>query len=64
MSFFIRLFDLTTTFFFVLWMLLHLFEFYDLSVICLAAVIFFAACMFGLRLFVFYKITLRRVKDQ
>jgi hypothetical protein len=63
MSFFIRLFDLATTFFFALWMLLHLFEMYDLSYICLAAVIFFAACMFGLRLFVFYKITQRRLED-
>ena len=58
-----RFFDLMTTVFFILWMLLRLFERYDLSDFCLAAVLFFAVCMFGFRLFIFYKITLRRLKQ-
>lgn len=58
-----RFFDLMTTVFFILWMLLRLFESYDLSVYCLAAVLFFAVCMIGVRLFFFYKITLRRLKQ-
>jgi hypothetical protein len=58
-----RFFDLMTTVFFIFWMLLRLFEKYDLSVYCLAAVLFFAACMVGVRLFFLYKITLRRFKQ-
>ena len=58
-----RFFDLMTTVFFILWMLLRLFESYDLSVFCLAAVLFFAVCMAGFRLFIFYKITLHRLKQ-
>jgi len=62
MSLFIRFFDLMTTFFFMLWMILHLFENYDLSAVCLAAVLFFGVCMISLRLFLYYKITIRRLK--
>ena len=64
MNFISRFFDLITTVFFILWMLLHLFESYELAAWCLATVLFFAACMAGVRLFVFYKITRRRIQDQ
>lgn len=58
-----RFFDLMTTVFFILWMLLHLLESYDLSALCLGAVLFFAVCMIVFRFFFFYKITLRRLKQ-
>ncbi len=58
-----RFFDLLTTVFFILWMLLRLYESYDLSVYCLAVVLFFGVCMVGVRLFIFYKITLNRLKQ-
>jgi hypothetical protein len=57
-----RIFDLMTTVFFILWMLLHMFKSYDLSTLCLAAVLFCIICMMGFRLFIFYKITLRKLK--
>ena len=63
MNFISRFFDLMTTVFFILWMLLHLFESYDLSAWCLAVVLFFAVCTVGVRLLIFYKITLRRMED-
>lgn len=63
MNLFIRFFDLMTTLFFILWAVSYLIEMYDLSVICLAAVAFFCICMIALRLFVYYKITLRRLED-
>lgn len=63
MNFISRFFDLMTTLFFILWMLLHLFESYELSQYCLIAVIFFAVCMVAVRLFIFYKITQRRLED-
>jgi hypothetical protein len=52
-----------TTVFFILWMILHLLERFDLSNFCLAAVLFFAVCMLGFRLFIFYKITQHRLKQ-
>ena len=58
-----QFFNLMTTVFFVLWMLLRLYESYDLSVYCFAIFLFFAVCMAGVRLFIFYKITLHRLKQ-
>jgi hypothetical protein len=63
MYFISRFFDLMTTVFFVLWMLLYLLESYDLSALCLTAVLFCTVCMLGFRLFMFYKITQRRLKQ-
>ena len=63
MNFINRFFDLMTTVFFILWMLLHMFGNYDLSTWCLAVVLFFAVCTVGVRLLIFYKITLRRMED-
>ncbi len=58
-----RFFDLMTTVFFILWMIARLFGNNDLSVYCLAAVLFFAVCIIGVRLYIAYKITLNRLKQ-
>ncbi len=63
MSLFIRLFNLSATVFFVLWIILHLLELYDLSLVCLYAVAFFALCIIAIRIFFVYKITRRRLKQ-
>ncbi len=58
-----RFFNLMITIFFILWMVLHLFEMDELSTFCLVAVLILAACMLIVRLFIFFKIYQHRLKQ-
>lgn len=59
-----RFFDSLTTVFFILWMFLNMFEKFSLSVVCIAGVVFFGGCLLLIRAFVFFSITLHRLKQQ
>ncbi len=58
-----RFVDSAITILFILWMLLTLFENYSLSAFFIAAFLFCIACILSIRLFIFYKIILRRLKQ-
>lgn len=63
MSIINRLFDSITTVLFILWIFFNLFERYYLSVFCIVAMLTCFAFLLLLRLLVFYKITLDRLKQ-
>lgn len=58
-----RLFDSITTVLFILWIFFNLFERHSLSQYCIAAMLLCFACVFGIRLFINFKIMLRRLKQ-
>lgn len=59
-----RFVDSAITIFFILWILLTLFENYSLSAFFIAAIGFCIACILGVRLFIFYKIMRSRLKQK
>lgn len=58
-----RFFDSMTTMFFILWMFLNLFEKSALSVVCMAAVLFFGFCLLIVRAFISYRIARYQLKQ-